>query len=644
MESKSESLSQSPIIHTITQEQKEYISYNIKCFFEHYGLDEKIIKLNADCIILQKMTQDVSSFMDFMKKYPQYYSSSEHSRNKPSISNKANTISTIKSFDKKTHVPNISSSRLNTTTKKTGMRIVERALTTDKKTILTQRNDTHKKLMSKSPTMKQHSKNNSTTPSFSKGKSLRNIRNNKSNDFSQTMSFSHRQSKTNNYNTVKTEETKSTHSKVNTGVPSHIKTPQISSGNFNTVHHSNIKKTITPNKKINTPKKALTPALTPTRNRNTPKSKNTSTSNTKIGKTTIHTTSHKKVPTTTTPTTPKIGHFKDEANRSISPIENNNNTKELNKKLTSNQPKKNYNLVSKKKIVKVVNKKQPLAKQPKDITLNTSTENIESDDEQNEISEGILQAQKNKQLNTRINSRIEFSSNKVEALYLALQSNYFNESQKIRLIFSNPELYKNFSKKLLLKELISSYETKYIKCSEFLSKYDLNIINKPFIPTKTAQNGLNFITKDEEGYLIKKEQPQEMISLFTVIYVLLNENYEQIEPQKIISNLFTEIYAKYQVDTIKALFLSHIVKNANNLTQNQINILAKILRENPSMLSSTEILKINRSISYMIFIFKELFAFIFQKTQDGTFYYVIREGYKELNMLGEKIKRLKLFQ
>ena len=642
MESKSESLSQSPIIHTITQEQKEYISYNIKCFFEHYGLDEKIIKLNADCIILQKMTQDVSSFMDFMKKYPQYYSSSEHSRNKPSISTKANTISTIKSFDKKTHVPNISSSRLNTTTKKTGLRLVERALTTDKKTILTQRNDTHKKLMSKSPTMKQHSKNKSTTPSFSKGKSLRNIRtNNKSNDFSQTMSLSHRQSKTNNYNTVKTEETKS-HSKVNTGVPSHIKTPQISSSNFNTVHPPNMKKAITPNKKINTPKKALTPALTPTRNRNTPKSKHTSTSNTKIGKTTIHTTSHKKAPTTQT--TPKIGHFKDESNRSISPIENNGNTKVLKKKVTSNQPKKNYNLVSKKKIVKVVNKKQPIAKPPKDITLNTSTENIESDDEQNEISEGILQAQKNKQLNTRINSRIEFSSIQVEALYLALQSNYFNESQKIRLIFSNPELYKNFSKKLLLKELISSYETKYIKCSEFLSKYDLNIINKPFIPTKTAQNGLNFITKDEEGYIMKKEQPQEMISLFTVIYVLLNENYEQIEPQRIISNLFTEIYAKYQVDTIKELFFSHIVKNANNLTQNQINVLAKILRENPSMLSSTEILKINRSISYMIFIFKELFAFIFQKTQDGTFYYVIREGYKELNMLGEKIKRLKLFQ
>ena len=642
MESKSESLSQSPIIHTITQEQKEYISYNIKCFFEHYGLDEKIIKLNADCIILQKMTQDVSSFMDFMKQYPQYYSSSEHSRNKPSISTKANTISTIKSFDKKTHVPNISSSRLNTTTKKTGLRLVERALTTDKKTILTQRNDTHKKLMSKSPTMKQHSKNKSTTPSFSKGKSLRNIRtNNKSNDFSQTMSLSHRQSKTNNYNTVKTEETKS-HSKVNTGVPSHIKTPQISSSNFNTVHHPNMKKAITPNKKINTPKKALTPALTPTRNRNTPKSKNTSTSNTKIGKTTNHTTSHKKAPTTQT--TPKIGHFKDESNRSISPIENNGNTKVLKKKVTSNQPKKNYNLVSKKKIVKVVHKKQPIAKPPKDITLNTSTENIESDDEQNEISEGILQAQKNKQLNTRINSRIEFSSIQVEALYLALQSNYFNESQKIRLIFSNPELYKNFSKKLLLKELISSYETKYIKCSEFLSKYDLNIINKPFIPTKTAQNGLNFITKDEEGYIMKKEQPQEMISLFTVIYVLLNENYEQIEPQRIISNLFTEIYAKYQVDTIKELFFSHIVKNANNLTQNQINVLAKILRENPSMLSSTEILKINRSISYMIFIFKELFAFIFQKTQDGTFYYVIREGYKELNMLGEKIKRLKLFQ
>ena len=56
----------------LTTEQKQYIDYNLKCFFEHYGIDQKIIKINADCIILKKMTKDVSSFLDFLKKYPQY--------------------------------------------------------------------------------------------------------------------------------------------------------------------------------------------------------------------------------------------------------------------------------------------------------------------------------------------------------------------------------------------------------------------------------------------------------------------------------------------------------------------------------------------------------------------------------------------
>ena len=78
--------------------------------------------------------------------------------------------------------------------------------------------------------------------------------------------------------------------------------------------------------------------------------------------------------------------------------------------------------------------------------------------------------------------------------------------------------------------MISSYETKYIKCSEFLSKYDLNIINKPFIPTKTAQNGLNFITKDEEGYITRSffksfrenfKQATLMWLMLLVVFILL---------------------------------------------------------------------------------------------------------------------------
>ena len=30
---------------------KAYIKYNIKCFFNYYCLEERIIKVNADCIV-----------------------------------------------------------------------------------------------------------------------------------------------------------------------------------------------------------------------------------------------------------------------------------------------------------------------------------------------------------------------------------------------------------------------------------------------------------------------------------------------------------------------------------------------------------------------------------------------------------------
>ncbi len=45
------------------------------------------------------------------------------------------------------------------------------------------------------------------------------------------------------------------------------------------------------------------------------------------------------------------------------------------------------------------------------------------------------------------------------------------------------------------------------------------MISKQFIPSKTAQNGLNFITKDEESNLIKKEQSPDIINVFKFILI-----------------------------------------------------------------------------------------------------------------------------
>lgn len=53
--------------------------------------------------------------------------------------------------------------------------------------------------------------------------------------------------------------------------------------------------------------------------------------------------------------------------------------------------------------------------------------------------------------------------------------------------------------------------------------------------------------------------------------------------------------------------------------------LTEMLRKHPKILNSTDFLKINRSISYMTFIVKELCDFITAKTNDGLPIYKLRE-------------------
>jgi hypothetical protein len=81
-------------------------------------------------------------------------------------------------------------------------------------------------------------------------------------------------------------------------------------------------------------------------------------------------------------------------------------------------------------------------------------------------------------------------------------------------------------------------------------------INKQFNPSKTAINGLNFVNQTEEQNLIKKEQPIEIINVFKLIYILLNENYEEIEDNKILENLITKILPKLKFESLsKALLM-----------------------------------------------------------------------------------------
>ena len=53
------------------------------------------------------------------------------------------------------------------------------------------------------------------------------------------------------------------------------------------------------------------------------------------------------------------------------------------------------------------------------------------------------------------------------------------------------------------------------------------------------------------------------------------------------------------------------------------------------------LLRLNRSVSYMTFILRDFYNYLFLKTEDGTKLYEIRAGIQDYDNLGEKIKKLK---
>ena len=80
------------------------------------------------------------------------------------------------------------------------------------------------------------------------------------------------------------------------------------------------------------------------------------------------------------------------------------------------------------------------------------------------------------------------------------------------------------------------------------------LTNKQFIPSKIAQSGLNYFNKDEESSLVKKEcYPEEILNIFRMIFIMLNENYEHVEPSKYFEYLITDLFPKYNIDSMSKI-------------------------------------------------------------------------------------------
>lgn len=75
-----------------------------------------------------------------------------------------------------------------------------------------------------------------------------------------------------------------------------------------------------------------------------------------------------------------------------------------------------------------------------------------------------------------------------------------------------------------------------------------------FVPSKTGKNGLNFVRSEDELNLVSKEQQDEIYEFFKVIYILLKVPYTELPKNELITNLKSNLFPKYNVDSFSKLF------------------------------------------------------------------------------------------
>jgi hypothetical protein len=88
-------------------------------------------------------------------------------------------------------------------------------------------------------------------------------------------------------------------------------------------------------------------------------------------------------------------------------------------------------------------------------------------------------------------------------------------------------------------------------------KIDRNSLNKKLFPSKTAQNGLNFLTKENEKCFINNHSLPEVRNVIKVIYILLKEQYVEIEGGESfnqVDNLVNNIMPKHKVESLSKCF------------------------------------------------------------------------------------------
>ena len=204
------------------------------------------------------------------------------------------------------------------------------------------------------------------------------------------------------------------------------------------------------------------------------------------------------------------------------------------------------------------------------------------------------------------------SDNKTKSLYILLNSDMLNYSEKLKLLYTKKNLLLIYNpSELLNNELLEiQNKIKILQENNNLTNEERKIIENIIkYPSKTAKTGLNFLSEEKEKELMKNEIEDNLL-LIKMIYILLNENIDELNINNI-KEKYNKIFNKFKVNSIKELFFEIIYKNIyenslDNFDKNLNNKIIEYINQNKSLITDILVNNINKNFSYVAFSIDEI--------------------------------------
>lgn len=221
------------------------------------------------------------------------------------------------------------------------------------------------------------------------------------------------------------------------------------------------------------------------------------------------------------------------------------------------------------------------------------------------ITNKILDIPKIENLSKRENAYLILSYSNV--LRLCERLIFSRSTFKLKEYITKKQIFE--TNKFFLKNKIIELENKIIICNEKLTK--------KFNATKIAEMTLNFITSNVENEfklelfntLNDDNQKKEYYSYIKLLYLLLDENYYNINDKELINELYKNINKKGYNNIKDYLYFIYIKNLKENKVMENIDKINELLNDIPEFLDFQNSLKYSKFISYNSYLIKEIINF-----------------------------------